>query len=94
VELDRRVVLAYSLDEPKAVRITLVESGSPAELARLQVGDLVVGLDGMRITSVDQLYQALGSERVDRDSLLKVLRAGEKSGPLYVTVRPTEARAA
>jgi S1-C subfamily serine protease len=94
VELDRRVVLAYSLDQPKAVRITLVESGSPAELARLQVGDLVVGLDGIRITSVDQLYQALGSERVGRDSLLKVLRAGEKSGPLYVTVRPTEARAA
>jgi S1-C subfamily serine protease len=94
VELDRRVVLAYSLEQSKAVRITLVESGSPAELARLQVGDLVVGLDGIRITSVDQLYQALGSERVGRDSLLKVLRVGEKSGPLYVTVRPTEARAA
>jgi hypothetical protein len=25
--------------------------------------------------------------------LLKVLRAGEKSGPLYVTVRPVEAKA-
>jgi S1-C subfamily serine protease len=91
VELDRRVVLAYSLDQSSAVRITLVESGSPAELARLQVGDLIVGLDGIKITSVDTLYQALGSERVGRDSLFKVLRAGE--GPLYVTVRPAEARA-
>jgi S1-C subfamily serine protease len=93
VELDRRVALAYAPGQSTAVRITSVEAGSPAEMARLRPGDLILGLDGIAITSVDTLHQALGSERVDRDGLLKVLRAGEKAGPLYVTVRPSEARA-
>jgi S1-C subfamily serine protease len=94
VELDRRVVLAWSLNQSGAVRITSVEAGSPAELARLQPGDLILGLDGIAITSVDSLHQALDSERVGRDGLLKVLRASDNSGLLYVTVRPAEARAA
>jgi S1-C subfamily serine protease len=92
VELDRRVVLAYSLDQASAVRINSVETGSPAELARLQPGDLILGLDGIAIASVDSLHQALGSERVGRDALFKVLRASDRSGLLYVTVRPAEAR--
>jgi S1-C subfamily serine protease len=94
VELDRRVALAYSPAQSTAVRINTVDAGSPAELARLQPGDLILGLDGIAITSVDTLHQALGSERVGRDVLLKVLRASDKPGPLYVTVRPAEARAA
>jgi S1-C subfamily serine protease len=93
VELDRRLVLAWSLDQRSAVRINSVEAGSPAEIARLQPGDLILGLDGIAVTSVDSLHQALGSERVGRDVLFKVLRGGGTSGPLYVTVRPAEARA-
>jgi S1-C subfamily serine protease len=91
--LDRRLVLAWSLGQDTGVRVESVEPGSPAELARLQAGDLILGLDGIAITSVDALHQALGSERVGRDVLLKVLRAGGRSEPLYLTVRPTEARA-
>jgi S1-C subfamily serine protease len=92
VELDRRVALAYAPAQSSAVRVNSVEAGSPAQLARLQPGDLILGLDGIAITSVDTLHQALGSERVGRDVLLKVLRASDKSGLLYVTVRPTDAR--
>jgi S1-C subfamily serine protease len=93
VDLDRRVVVGGSLGQSSAVRVTSVEPGSPADLARLKAGDLILGIDGIAITSVDGLHQALGSERVNRDALLKVLRAGEKSGPLYVTVRPVDAKA-
>jgi S1-C subfamily serine protease len=91
-QLDRRLVVGWSLDQASAVRINSVEGGSPAEAARLQPGDLILGLDGIAITSVDALHQALGSERVERDVLFKVLRPGQKAGPLYVTVRPAEAR--
>jgi S1-C subfamily serine protease len=91
VELDRRLVVGFALEQSSAVRITSVEPGSPAEVALLKPGDFIVGLDGVAITSVDKLHQALNSERIERDVLLKVLRAGEKSGPLYVSVRPVEA---
>jgi S1-C subfamily serine protease len=92
MDLDRRWVVAWSLDQRSAVRINSVEAGSPAQAAHLRPGDMILGLDGITIASVDALHQALGSERVGRDVLLKVLRAGEKAGPLYVTVRPAEAR--
>jgi hypothetical protein len=39
------------------------------------------------------LHQLLGDGRVGRDVMLKVLRPGETTGPLYLTVRPAETRA-
>jgi S1-C subfamily serine protease len=93
IELDRRIVVAAGLAQSHAVRVTSVEDDSPAATARLKPGDIVVGLDGHSVASVDTLHQLLGNERVGRDVILKVLRAGESGGPLYVTVRPVEATA-
>jgi S1-C subfamily serine protease len=90
--LDRRVVVALGLQQSQAVRITTVEGDSPASLAGLRAGDIIVGMDGVEVASVDALHQLLGPERVHRDVLMKVLRAGEASGPLYLTARPVEVR--
>jgi S1-C subfamily serine protease len=92
MELDRRIARAHGLDEPHGVRVTSVESGSPAAAARLKTGDIIVGLDGIAVASVDKLHQLLGDGRVGRDVVLKVLRPGEPGGPLYLTARPVEAR--
>jgi S1-C subfamily serine protease len=89
--LDRRIVLAHGLAQSSAVRVLSVEPGSPAELARLRPGDLILGIDGLETPSMDALHQALSHERVGREVLLKVLRSGSAGGPLYVAVQPTEA---
>ena len=91
--LDRRVVLAFGLEQRHAVRVSTVERDSPAALAGLREGDLIVGLDGVTIDSVDRLHQTLDASRVHRDCVLKVLRGGAVSAggkPLYMTVRPRE----
>jgi S1-C subfamily serine protease len=90
--LDRRVVLAFSLGQGSAVRVMSIEPGSPAALGGLHEGDLIVGLDGLAIDSVDKLHQSLDASRVHKDCVLKVLRrhAGG-GGPMYLTVRPAEA---
>jgi S1-C subfamily serine protease len=90
IELDKRIARAHGLAQ--AVRVTTVENDSPAAMARLRPGDIIVGLDGVEVTSVDKLHQLLGDGRVGRDVVLKVLRPGEAGGPLYLTVRPVEAR--
>ena len=89
--LDRRVVLGFGLAQGHAVRVSSVEPGSPAAHAGLRVGDLIVGLDGLAVDSVDRLHQLLDASRVHRDCVLKVLR-GQAGGqpPLYFTVRPGE----
>ena len=90
IALDRRVIVGAGLAQSQAVRVTSVEDGSPAAIARLKPGDFIVGLDGHTVASVDALHQLLGDERVGRDVIIKVLRAGEAGGPLYITVRPVE----
>jgi len=87
--LDRRIVLGFGLAQDHAVRVSTVEPGSPAASAGLRENDLIVGLDGLTIDSVDRLHQALDASRVQRDCVLKVLR-GASNQPLFFTVRPTE----
>jgi S1-C subfamily serine protease len=90
VALDRRVVVGYALEQSAGVRLLSVEPGSPADAAGLKAGDIVLGIDGVAIDSVDKLHYTLGQERVGRDCVIKLLRAGV-AGPRYFTVRPVEA---
>ena len=89
-ELHRRVVLAYELPQAGGVRVMSVEPDSPAARVGVREGDVIVGLDGVAIASVDALHQALDSTRVNRDCVLKVLRGVRTPAPLYFTVRPAE----
>jgi S1-C subfamily serine protease len=89
-QLDRRVMLAYDLAQTHAVRVASVDGRSPAALAGVREGDLIVGLDGIAIDSVDRLHQTLDASRVQRDCVLKLLRGGNAGRPLYLTVRPGE----
>jgi S1-C subfamily serine protease len=88
--LDRRVLVAFGLTQSQAVRIVSVEQGSPAALAGLREGDLILGIDGITIDSVDRLHQTLDATRVHRDCVLKLLRGRSGGQALYLTVRPVE----
>ena len=89
-ELHRRVVLTYELPNSSGVRVMSVEPGSPAARVGVQEGDVIVGLDGVPIASVDALHQTLDASRVNRDCVLKLIRGVRTPAPLYLTVRPAE----
>ena len=88
--LDRRIIVPLGLVQSHAVRVLSVEPASPAASAGLRQGDLLLGIDGQDIASVDALYQALGPESVGRECALKVLRPGS-AAPIYLRARPVEA---
>lgn len=88
--LDRRIIVPLGLQQSHAVRVLSVESASPAERAGLRPGDILLGIDGQDIASVDALYQALNLERVGRDCVLKILRPGSAAA-IYLQARPVEA---
>ncbi len=90
-QLHRRVVLTYELPNSSGVRVMSVEPGSPAARVGVQEGDVIVGLDGVPIASVDALHQTLDASRVNRDCVLKLIRGVRTPAPLYLTVRPSEA---
>jgi len=89
-ELHRRVVLTYELPQATGVRVMSVEPGSPAAQVGVREGDVIVGLDGVAIPTVDALHQTLDASRVNRDCVLKVIRGVRTPVPLYLTVRPLE----
>lgn len=57
VPLHRRVVLAHGLSQNTSVRVVGVEQGRPADEAQIQNGDVIIGIDGVAIDSVDRLHQ-------------------------------------
>ncbi len=89
-DLHRRVVLAYELPNASGVRVMSVEPESPAARVGVKEGDIIVGLDGVAIASVDALHQTLDASRVNRDCVLKVIRGVRAPAPVYLTVRPAE----
>jgi S1-C subfamily serine protease len=90
VPLHRRVVLAYNLVQDNGVRVLSIEKGSAADRAGVREGDVIVGLDGVDIDSVDVLHQTLDGSRIQREGTLKLLRGTLSPQPLYLQVRPTE----
>jgi S1-C subfamily serine protease len=90
VTIDKRIMHAFSLTQETAVRVLTVERSSPASLAKIVEGDLIVGIDGEVIDSVDKLHQSLGMRRVQKDCLVKVIRGTSTPQVLYVSVRPAE----
>ena len=88
--LHRRVVLAYELPQASGVRVAAVEPDSPAARVGVREGDVIVGLDGVAVDSVDKLHQTLDASRVNRDCVIKLIRGVRSPAPLYLTVRPVE----
>jgi predicted metalloprotease with PDZ domain len=76
VALPRRVALALGAG-PGAVRITGIEPSGPASSAGLQVGDLLLSIDGVAVSGTDDLIRLLNAERIGRKMLVAFLRKDE-----------------
>jgi len=87
VPLHRRLVRHYQLPVSSGVLVISVTERSPAELAGLREGDVMVELDGQPIPSIDALHKLLTAERIGAPSRLTILRRTDK---LSLDVRPAE----
>jgi S1-C subfamily serine protease len=69
-----------------------VVSGSPADEAGVQLGDILVALDSKPMTDVDELQGALRGENVDRGLKASFIRGGETfQTEIVVAERPRKA---
>jgi len=81
------IILFYNLGEPvlNKVQVQSISPGSPAEQAGLQVGDLLVKIDGQPVTGVDQL-QKLIYARLGTPTQITYLR-GNQTAEVTLTPR-------
>lgn len=87
VRLQRRLVREFELESDEALMVVHVEKGSPAQIAGIQEGDVIVSFQGERVTGVDDLHRLLTDEHIGSAGELRVLRGGKR---LDVTIVPTE----
>lgn len=77
------------IGQETGLMVVSVESGGPAEEAGVLQGDVLVKIDGGRLTNMDQLFFALGDEQIGQTLTLEVLRAG-KPAELQVRIGERE----
>jgi S1-C subfamily serine protease len=77
----------YRLTQDRGVLIVGVEPGSPARLAGLREGDVIVSFKDQPITGVDELLRKLVAAEIGVSSVLTVLRQTEK---LDLRITPQE----
>jgi S1-C subfamily serine protease len=77
VPLPRRLVLALGLVQARGVAIASLEKDGPAAKSGLQVGNIVLSLDGEPVTGADDLVRLLGAERIGAAVNLSVIAGSE-----------------
>lgn len=85
VEISDFMQRALGREQETGLLIMGVESGSPAEQGGLQVGDIVVGINGEVIVEHDQLVARLVGDLVGQTAAVQVLRGGQPA-EVQVTV--------
>lgn len=78
VPLPRRVVRFHNLPVESGVRVEEVREGSPAGLAGLLPGDVIVEFAGHPVAGIDHLHRSLTEVGVGTRSALTLLRGNEK----------------
>jgi S1-C subfamily serine protease len=83
--LDPRLARRLERGTGTAVLVSEVLKDGPAARAGLAAGDLILGIDGAAIFTVDDLHKALTAEVAGRDAELMLIRRGKVDA---VSIRP------
>jgi len=76
--LDRRIVRFHGLKKNYAVEVLSIEPQGPAGLAGMQIGDLVVAINGSDIQSVDDLHRFLSEWPIGRSVEIDIVRGNTR----------------
>jgi S1-C subfamily serine protease len=85
--LSRRLIRHFDLATSSALRVTAVEAGSPASVAGVETGDLIVALDGRPISGFDDMHRLLSQERLGKSLEMIVIRRAQRR---TLTITPQE----
>lgn len=79
---------ALKLDRPEGALVNQVTAGSPAQAAGIQIGDVILSVDGKAVAGAEDLRLKMGLTRVGATVHLTLTRKGQ---PVELTAMLTEA---
>lgn len=81
----RRIVRALDLPNESGVEVISLVPGGPADRGGVRPGDVVVGMNGLPVESVDDLHRFLAETDVGGVARLEILRGTERLAAEIVT---------
>jgi S1-C subfamily serine protease len=87
VPIPRAMARAHQLAVSSGVLVLSVEAGSPAAVAGVREGDIVIAFAGHAITGIDELLRQLTDVHIGAPATLAILRRGERR---QLTIVPAE----
>jgi len=87
VPVPRRFALKHGIGNKLGAMIANIEKESPAETGGLKPRDIVVSLDEISVTGIDDMIRLLNGERIGHTVTLRVLRGVEL---LTLEIKPAE----
>jgi len=87
--ISRAVQRATGLGQAHGVRVGEVAPDGPAQVAGIEPGDLIVGLDGVAISTIGQLQRLLDHTRIGRLCAVRLVRGTHL---LHPVITPREQR--
>jgi Do/DeqQ family serine protease len=92
-DLTPELASAFGLEDHHGAVVTQVLPGSAADRAGIHSGDVIVGIDGRKVTDGGALRNAVGMLRAGSKVSLKLIRDGKEQNVRAVIALPMEARA-
>ena len=86
--LDRRIIRSHGLNQNDAVEVISIDKRSPAASAGMQIGDLIVAINGSDVISVDDLHRFLSEWPIGRSVQVDIVRGPSRR---VLTIIPKEA---
>lgn len=82
--LPRRLAYTAGLDQTSGALIASVDPAGPAAKAGLSAGDMIVSLEHVSVTGVDDLIRMLDASRIGRPLVVEVIRGGVRRAYIVV----------
>jgi serine protease Do len=73
-DLNQELAAYFGIKEGTAVMISKLTEGGPAAKAKLQVGDIIISIDGKRVGSIDEIIDYIQTKAQGSKVRLEVLR--------------------
>jgi S1-C subfamily serine protease len=86
--LEKRLVRLFNLSKEYAVEVISIDLKGPAAHAGIRMGDLIIGIGGQEVATVDDLHRFLTEWPFGSQVAITVIRATEK---LHLVIVPIEA---
>ena len=88
VGLPQRLRVQTGLTQEAGVRVVEVQTGSPADTAGLEPGDVILALDQDTVTGIDDIARVLDGTKIGHKVAMRVLRQAARITTL--TIVPAE----